>query len=76
MADQISDAISTPTSTEDPHARIAVETPRQNRHGHHRWRSPRTHTYVSLEDIVRDVILAIGYNSSGRRLRWGLLRPF
>jgi len=63
MADQISDAILDAILTEDPHARIAVETLVKTGMAIIAG-EVRTHTYVSLEDIVRDVILAIGYNSS------------
>jgi S-adenosylmethionine synthetase len=63
MADQISDAILDAIITDDPHSRVAVETMVKTGMvviaG-----EVRTKTYVDLEDIVRNVILSIGYNSS------------
>ena len=63
MADQISDAILDAMLTDDPNSRVAVETLVKTGMvvvaG-----EVRTRTYVDLEDIVRDVILDIGYNSS------------
>jgi S-adenosylmethionine synthetase len=63
MADQISDAILDAMLADDPNSRVAVETLVKTGMvvvaG-----EVRTRTYVDLEDIVRDVILDIGYNSS------------
>ncbi|MGS2717301.1 methionine adenosyltransferase [Eionea flava] len=63
MADQISDAIVDAMLKDDPHSRIAVETLVKTGMvvlaG-----EVRTSTYVDLEDVVRDVVLGIGYNSS------------
>ena len=63
MADQISDAILDAIIKDDPNSRVAVETMVKTGMvviaG-----EVRTNTYVDLEDIVRDVILDIGYNSS------------
>ncbi|PIE41550.1 MAG: methionine adenosyltransferase [Gammaproteobacteria bacterium] len=63
MADQISDAILDAIIQDDSHARVAVETMVKTGMvvvaG-----EVRTNTYVDLEDIVREVILDIGYNSS------------
>ncbi|TXR54771.1 methionine adenosyltransferase [Reinekea thalattae] len=63
MADQISDAILDAIIKEDPHARVAVETLVKTGMAVVAG-EVRTSTYVDLEDIVRDVILDIGYNSS------------
>lgn len=63
MADQISDAILDAMLADDPNSRVAVETLVKTGMvvvaG-----EVRTRTYVDLEDIVREVILDIGYNSS------------
>jgi len=63
MADQISDAILDAIIKDDSNSRVAVETMVKTGMvviaG-----EVRTNTYVDLEDIVRDVILDIGYNSS------------
>ncbi len=63
MADQISDAIVDAMLKDDPNSRVAVEslvkTGMVVLAG-----EVRTSTYVDLEDLVRDVILGIGYNSS------------
>ncbi len=63
MADQISDAIVDAMLKDDPNSRIAVETLVKTGMvvlaG-----EVRTSTYVDLEDVVRDVILDIGYDSS------------
>lgn len=63
MADQISDAILDAIIKDDPHARVAVETMVKTGMvivaG-----EVRTSTYVDLEDLVRDVVRDIGYNSS------------
>ena len=63
MADQISDAILDAILKQDLHARVAVETLVKTGMviiaG-----ELRTSTYVDLEDIVRDIILDIGYGSS------------
>jgi len=63
MADQISDAIVDAMLKDDPNSRIAVETLVKTGMvvlaG-----EVRTSTYVDLEQIVRDVVLGIGYNSS------------
>ncbi len=63
MADQISDAIVDAMLKDDPNSRVAVEslvkTGMVVLAG-----EVRTSTYIDLEDLVRDVILNIGYNSS------------
>jgi S-adenosylmethionine synthetase len=63
MADQISDAILDAIITDDPDARVAVETLVKTGMvvvaG-----EVTTSTYVELEDVVRGVVLDIGYNSS------------
>jgi S-adenosylmethionine synthetase len=63
VADQISDAVLDAILKDDPHSRVAVETLVKTGMvivaG-----EVRTSTYVDLEDIVRDVILDIGYTSS------------
>jgi S-adenosylmethionine synthetase len=63
MADQISDAILDSILNDDPNSRVAVETLVKTGMvvvaG-----EVRTSTYVDLEDLIRDVILDIGYNSS------------
>ncbi|WP_096086948.1 methionine adenosyltransferase [Agaribacterium haliotis] len=63
MADQISDAILDAILKDDIHSRVAVETLVKTGMvvvaG-----EVRTDTYVDLEDLIRDVILNIGYNSS------------
>jgi len=63
MADQISDAILDAMIGDDSNSRVAVETMVKTGMvviaG-----EVRTNTYVDLEDIVRNVILEIGYNSS------------
>ncbi|MEM6774925.1 MAG: methionine adenosyltransferase [Pseudomonadota bacterium] len=63
MADQISDAILDHILADDPEARVAVETLVKTGMvvvaG-----EVTTSTYVDLEDVVRDVVLDIGYNNS------------
>ncbi len=63
MADQISDAVLDAMLTDDPESRVAVETLVKTGMvilaG-----EVRTNTYIELEDLVRDVVLDIGYNSS------------
>ncbi len=63
MSDQISDAILDAMLKDDPNSRVAVETMVKTGMvivaG-----EVRTHTYVDLEDVVRNVILDIGYDSS------------
>lgn len=63
MADQISDAVLDAMLQEDPNSRVAVETLVKTGMvilaG-----EVRTNTYIDLEDLVRDVVLDIGYNSS------------
>jgi S-adenosylmethionine synthetase len=63
MADQISDAIVDAIIKDDPNARIAVETMVKTGMAIVAG-EVRTSTYVDLEDLIRDVILDIGYNSS------------
>lgn len=63
MADQISDAILDALLKDDVHSRVAVETMVKTGMAIIAG-EVRTSTYVDLEDIVRDVILNIGYNSS------------
>ncbi len=63
MADQISDAIVDAIIAEDKNSRIAVETMVKTGMviiaG-----EVRTNTYIDLEDLVREVVTDIGYNSS------------
>ena len=63
MADQISDAILDAILKDDPKARVAVETLVKTGMvivaG-----EVRTSTYIDLEDLIRDVVCKIGYNSS------------
>ncbi len=63
MADQISDAILDAILKDDPHSRVAVETMVKTGMAVIAG-EVRTSTYVDLEDIVRNVILDIGYTSS------------
>ena len=63
MADQISDAVLDAIIKDDPHSRVAVET--MVKTGMTIIAGEvRTDTYVDLEQIVRDVITGIGYDSS------------
>ncbi len=63
MADQISDAILDAILKEDKRSRVAVETMVKTGMvivaG-----EVRTSTYIELEDLVRDLVVDIGYNSS------------
>ncbi len=63
MADQISDAILDAIITDDPHARVAVETLVKTGMAIVAG-EVSTSTYIDLEDLIREVILSIGYNSS------------
>ncbi|WP_339639801.1 methionine adenosyltransferase [uncultured Porticoccus sp.] len=63
MADQISDAILDAILADDPNSRVAVETLVKTGMAIIAG-EVRTNTYVDLEEIVRSVILDIGYNSS------------
>ena len=63
MADQISDAVLDAILTDDPNARVAVETMVKTGMAIVAG-EVRTHTYVDLEDLIRQVIIDIGYNSS------------
>lgn len=63
MADQISDAILDAIIKDDPHSRVAVETLVKTGMAVIAG-EVRTSIYVDLEDIVREVILDIGYDSS------------
>ncbi|MCP5162672.1 MAG: methionine adenosyltransferase [Hahellaceae bacterium] len=63
MADQISDAILDAIIKDDPYARVAVETMVKTGMAVVAG-EVTTSTYVDLEDVVRQVILDIGYNSS------------
>ena len=63
MADQISDAILDAILADDPNSRVAVETLVKTGMAIIAG-EVRTNTYVDLEEIVRGVILDIGYNSS------------
>jgi S-adenosylmethionine synthetase len=63
MADQISDAVLDAIFQSDPYARVAVETLVKTGMAVIVG-EVRTNTYVDLEDIVRNVILDIGYDSS------------
>lgn len=63
IADQISDAVLDAIIADDPNARVAVETMVKTGMAIIAG-EVRTSTYVDLEDVVRNVILDIGYNSS------------
>lgn len=63
MADQISDAVVDAILKDDKNARIAVETLVKTGMAIVAG-EVRTSTYVDLEDLIREVILDIGYNSS------------
>ena len=63
MADQISDAVLDAIIARDPLARVAVETLVKTGMAVIAGELT-TSCYVDLEDIVRDVITSIGYNSS------------
>jgi S-adenosylmethionine synthetase len=63
IADQVSDAILDAIIADDPNARVAVETMVKTGMAIVAG-EVRTSTYVDLEDVVRSVILDIGYNSS------------
>ncbi|MEE4243867.1 MAG: methionine adenosyltransferase [Kangiellaceae bacterium] len=63
VADQISDAVLDAIIARDPHARVAVETLVKTGMAVVAG-EVTTSCYVDLEDIVRDVIKGIGYNSS------------
>ncbi|PCJ50987.1 MAG: methionine adenosyltransferase [Gammaproteobacteria bacterium] len=63
MADQISDAIVDAVIKDDPDARIAVETMVKTGMAIVAGEMT-TNTYVDLEDLIREVIIDIGYDSS------------
>lgn len=63
MADQISDAVLDAILKDDPNARVAVETLVKTGMAIVAG-EVRTSTYIDLEDLIRQVILDIGYNSS------------
>ncbi|MFL0810466.1 MAG: methionine adenosyltransferase [Agarilytica sp.] len=63
MADQISDAILDAILKDDKNARVAVETMVKTGMAIVAG-EVRTSTYIDLEDLIREVILDIGYNSS------------
>jgi len=63
MADQISDAVLDAIIKDDPEARVAVEALVKTGVAIIAG-EVTTDTYVDLEQVVRDVILDIGYNSS------------
>jgi len=63
MADQISDAVLDAILSDDPNSRVAVETLVKTGMAIIAG-EVRTNTYVDLEEIVRGVILDIGYDSS------------
>ena len=63
MADQISDAVLDAILKDDPQSRVAVET--MVKTGMTIIAGEvRTNTYVDLEEVVRNVITGIGYDSS------------
>ena len=63
LADQISDAIVDAMLKDDPESRIAVETMVKTGMAIVAG-EVRTSTYIDLEELIREVILGIGYNSS------------
>ncbi len=67
LADQISDAILDALLTEDPYSRVAVET-LVTRGLVHVTGQITTKGYVDIPSIVRERILAVGYDSSSKGL--------
>jgi S-adenosylmethionine synthetase len=63
IADQISDSILDAMLTDDPTSRVAVETLITTGQVHVAG-EVRTETYVDIADVVRKVVLGIGYDSS------------
>jgi S-adenosylmethionine synthetase len=63
LADQISDAVLDAILKDDPESRVAVETLVKTGMAVVAG-EVRTSTYVDLEDLIRQVILDIGYDSS------------
>jgi S-adenosylmethionine synthetase len=63
LADQVSDAVLDAIIARDPNARVAVETMVKTGMAIVAGELT-TSCYVDLEDIIRDVITGIGYNSS------------
>lgn len=63
LADQISDAIVDAMLKDDPESRIDVETMVKTGMAIVAG-EVRTSTYIDLEELIREVILDIGYNSS------------
>ena len=63
MADQISDAVLDAILEDDPDARVAVETLVKTGMAIVAG-EVTTRTYIELEELIRQVILDIGYNSS------------
>ena len=63
LADQISDAVVDAMLKDDPESRIAVETMVKTGMAIVAG-EVRTSTYVDLEELIRQVILDVGYNSS------------
>ena len=63
MADQISDAVLDAILSDDPSSRVAVETMVKTGMAIIAG-EVRTNTYVDLEDVVRKVIVDIGYDNS------------
>ena len=63
MADQISDAVLDAILSDDPSSRVAVETMVKTGMAIIAG-EVRTNTYVELEDVVREVIIDIGYDNS------------
>ena len=63
LADQISDAVVDAMLRDDPESHIAVETMVKTGMAIVAG-EVRTSTYVDLEEIIREVILDVGYNSS------------
>jgi S-adenosylmethionine synthetase len=63
IADQISDAILDAMLKDDPHSRVAVETMITTGQVHIAGEVD-TRTWVDIPELVRDVILDIGYDSS------------
>ncbi len=65
IADQISDAILDRMIKGDPSSKVAVETMITTGQVHVAGEVDTT-TYVDIADVVRDVVLGIGYDSSGK----------
>ena len=73
MADQISDAVLDAMLKGDPRSRVAVETLITTGQVHVAG-EVTTETYVDIPGIIREKILDIGYDSSAKGYRRGVVR--